>query len=119
MSPKLNKASCQRSFQALQEYIDIRTRMGVLEIQSNCNCSEFNTCDHCKEWQPLNGELQRIMNLWGDNWATMLWSYQEEISHLLTFEARRDGCGCGEGEACSFEHCTGYPKRAEGEGARK
>jgi hypothetical protein len=64
--------------------MDVRTRLGVLEMnEGKCNCEEFHTCDHCKEQQDLNHESRRLMNLWGDNWATLLWSYREEVNAAL------------------------------------
>jgi hypothetical protein len=73
-----------RTIEALNEYMDVRTRLGVLEMnEGKCNCEEFHTCDHCKEQQDLNHESRRLMNLWGDNWATLLWSYREEVNAAL------------------------------------
>lgn len=80
-----------RSIEALREYMLCRTRLGALELnEGRCHCADFHTCDHCTEWQELNLESRRLMNLWGDNWATLLWSYQEEVSAALCEEARYD-----------------------------
>lgn len=74
-------SAMQRSLEALSEYMFFRTRLGVLELNNGyCHCADFHTCDHCEECQKLNLESRRLMNLWGDNWATMLWSYREELS---------------------------------------
>ena len=58
-----------------------RTQLGVLEAhEDECRCDNdnFHTCDLCKEYRDIDSHARQLMELWGDHWATRLWSTREE-----------------------------------------
>jgi hypothetical protein len=74
-------AAARNEFDALSEYILLRTQMGVLELrESECRCSDFYTCDLCRESSGIENHMRRLIDLWGDNWAVRLWSQRESLS---------------------------------------
>ncbi len=70
-----------KSIEALQEYMGIRNRLGVLELnEGDCHCEDFVTCGHCQESEDLNQQSRRLVSWWGDSWAVLLWSYSDEAA---------------------------------------
>ena len=75
--------AARNMFEALSDYMVYRTQLGQLEAaESECRCdvNEFHTCELCREYRDINSAAQNLMSLWGDNWASTLWSMREEVS---------------------------------------
>lgn len=76
-------------FEALEQYMLYRTQLGVLEAREGecqCDVNDFHTCDLCREYAEIDHRAKGLMNLWGDNWASMLWSLREEASAAETYK---------------------------------
>jgi hypothetical protein len=72
-------AASRNEIEALEQYILLLTQAGVLEDQEHaCECGEFYTCNLCRESRDITHQLRGLMETWGNNWATRLWSIYEQ-----------------------------------------